>query len=235
MRLRASWPKLLGLASAFLVVVVIAAAGFFYIQVQNLPLYEDGEQVPVDGIAVNSLKQGDSIYISGPFEFSLEVIEGQFDIPLARRIGKTSQGLDIYKPVGHDGSRYVFTRGEMNADSVYRNSSTPQVSLSDLDVNAMEYINDYGGSPTSKRTNDKDLIRDLVTTLTSGAGLPANPSKPHNIYHVRLFSDQLPGLAYFAYVIVDDRGDIYLTHRAMEDQLWIPVDDRLSQWLRPTS
>jgi hypothetical protein len=234
MRLSA-WPRLLALGTILLVVAGAAAVALLYLADRNLPVYEDGEQPPIDGIAVNTLSRGDALYVSGPFEFSLEEIVEPPDVTWGRQVGKTDRGLAIYRPKGHDGSQYVFARGEMTGDIVYRRSgSAAPVRLEDLDVTALEFVHDESGSPTVKRTSDRAIIQELVATLTGGAGVRPDPATPRRIYHVRLLSDQLPGLAYFAYVIIDDRDAVYLAQRAQEDERWIPVDDQLSAFLRVT-
>jgi hypothetical protein len=228
----ASWPRLLGLGLVLLVLAGVAAVWLAYQHNQSLPVYDDGELAPVDGIAVNTLSRGDSLYIGGPFEFSLEVVEEPFDFTWGRQIGKTSRDLAIFKPKGHDGSQYIFTRGDMTGDSVYRNSrSAAPTSLDDLNVTALELVYNERGSLTTRRTQDGALIRDAKAALTSAAGVRPDPATPRRIQHLRLLSDQLPGLAYFAYAIADDRGAVYLARRAREDELWIPVSDSLSRWL----
>lgn len=225
------WRWLLGLGLALLVVVGVTAGWFLYVTDRNLPVYLEGQRAPVDGIAVNTLTLGDQTYVSGPFEFSLEVLQGPFNVLWGRRLGRTSGGLDVYRPNGHDGSQFVFVRGEMMPDVVYRNASALPLRLSDLDVTAMELVDNVGGSPTVRRTEDAALIGDLLAVLTGGGGVRPAPSPPRRIYHVRLLSDRLPGLAYFAYVIFDDEGAVYVACRAQENQLWLPVDQPLSRWL----
>jgi hypothetical protein len=221
-------PRLLGLG---LVVLVVIAAGFAYWRDRGLPTYEDGEEAPVEGIAVNTLTLGEATYTSGPFEFSLEVVEDAFDLAWTRRIGWTSRGLGVYRPRGHDSTTYVITRGEMTADTVYRDRSAGPAGLADLNVASLELIWYEAGRRSVKRTDDPALIRELVSTLVAGASVPAGSLDEVRLAHVRLLSEQLPGLAYFAYVVVDHRGAVYLARRAEEDSWWLTASGEVSSWL----
>ncbi len=222
------------MAVVLCVVGGISAVGYAVWSERSLPIYEMGSEEPVGGYAVNTLVHGDSSYVSGEFEFSLIVTNDSWGFGWLQRIGKTpDDGMYVYKLSGQDGSDWLYAEGEMTGETVFRNQLLAPITLDTLDVTSLEF-SDYtmSSTPTIRRTSDQGIIREVIARLgTNGAAQPAS-SSPSRVSHLDLWSPQLPGMTYLAYVIVDDRGSVYLAERGQEGTIWIPAGDRFSQWVR---
>lgn len=220
---------------AAVVVVVVggaAAIGYLTWNERNLPIYEMGEQPPVGGYAVNTLLHDDASYVSAEFEFCLRPTDESTWFSWGQRIGKTADGgFYVYKLNGQDGADWVFLRGLMTGDSVYRNTRLTAITLDTLNVTALAFTEDKGHAPTTRRTEDQDIIREVVTSLSKGEGARPALTSQAGPYALELFSPQLAGLSYLAYVIEDDQGAVYLAKRGYEGETPIPAGERFSQWV----
>ena len=219
---------------ALIAVVVVGVGGYLSLQELTLPMYELRQEAPVDGFGVTTLRRGDELYVSGATEFPLFEHEATWGPRFGGRLGKTADGgLHIDQINGQAGTDYLLAHGDMTGDSIFRKATREPLPLGKLQVNAIEYVTNKNGSRVVKRSEDGRLIEEIVSALRSDVeGKKPEPNFSAQIYQLNLFSAQLPGLAYLAYVVLDSDGSIYLAERGFESESWLATSDTIARWVR---
>jgi hypothetical protein len=227
---------LIGLLAAPLVLCGGAIGAWVWYQ-NSLPVYVMGEEPTQAGIATNTLRYGDDLYINGYQEWPLLSMDEPLQLSWPRQVGNAPQaGLYLLRPIGQRGTDFLVARGfMMGSDMIYRNSRVAPITLDSLAVSELVYAENKGVRPTIKRTKDPAIIRELLDTLrAAGDGQKPGPGEPE-IYHVDLLSPQIPGLTNFVYVITPPDGRVFLAHRGEEDSRWLPAGPQFTAWIKAGS
>jgi hypothetical protein len=200
------------------------------------PVYhEDQVDSTHAGYRKTTMTSGTAVYVNDYEEYSLVL---QNPEP-TRVIGRRPFGdAKVCAIEGQPTTAYIAADvgSEMPAYEVFRNAQNPPFDYRTAKFERMEYANPNGDPKT---TTDAALIKDVVTTLQSGAevtpagyvaGNAANVNSPHP-YPLFLYSESLPGLKFCAAVYVDEKGQVYLGEN-LNARKWVAGSAAIADWVR---
>ena len=206
----------------------IAGAGYlFFLRPQTLPVYysEQRRSQQADFMA-SLISLGERTYISDTSEFSLEMtVNG---VGKNRRVGRTSDGLDVYTVPEQDPQNYLMATTEMFPAVIFRNIQLPPMRPGSTHFDQLQLLYNFGGGPQRVTARDAALVVEVVGTLTRRAGILARREGARGA-GVSLSADSLPGLAYHVYVYATADGSVFLSEHLSPDE-WIPAGALFTQW-----
>lgn len=198
--------------------LVIFASGLFYLKWVTLPVYRSTE----NGLSFNNM-----VFLSGPSEFGLEPLE------LGDRIGKTTEGFQVFEVKGQRTRDWVFVRGLM-FEGLYRNEKVVPVKPANLRITEIQIISTPGSQNSVKSTKNPKVINEIIEILYK-----QNPKKtivkgPMKSDELRLLSPDLPGFGIFTYCIIDDKKEIYISKLGEQDSP-VKAGKLFSEWVIKSS
>jgi hypothetical protein len=205
--------------------VIAGWFGYSYWQWQTAPEFLLQQKLSPDGQFMESyLISGDIRYVLKGIEFSL-VPEDSFSI---RRLVGRQESMRICSVPGNDD--YVTYSGFMFSPQVFRKDSAPPIDFATLPIREIRFFGDQGGGTVRKTVRDFELIQEVARSLAK----PTNPlpGKTDRIDQIRLFSDHLPGLYIYVYIMRYPDQTVYFSFPA-EQERGIPAGPLFTRWSSP--
>jgi hypothetical protein len=236
-----------GMALCVMMVAILCIAWFFGLGNVGadgwLPVYTIQQTNSAHaGFLRTTVTSGTSVYVSDYEEYALQLQ----NVEPTHAIGRGPiGGKMVYTIDGQKATDYIAVDegSEMPAYAVFRNTQLPPFDWRHAKFQAMEYTGTIGIT-AHKRTTDPVLIEEVVSTLRDGTPIPSSSlaaGSVSNLYGVRLFSDQLPGIVYYPKVYADPTGPVYLAESVVmvdvnpnrwKEARWIPAGPLFTKWLQ---
>jgi hypothetical protein len=205
-------------------VLCVFAGIYLFIRYLTVPVYNFSQQPSsYPNFMMSILEEGSRSYVSDFSEFALEA-EGSFRW---NRIGKTSDGMDIYSVSSQSGQDYIYMTGFMMPHTVFRVAQLPPFDPVSVGIDQITFLN----GQVTPVTQDPQIIAEVLASLQQPGQLQPSSSLVTDGY-IKLSSSQLKGLIYRVYVTIDPSGKVYFSQLYSPETL-IPAGPLFTQWVTP--
>ena len=219
-----------------LVCLASAVAGIPIYTAFSLPVYKM-EQVDSihTGYRRTTITSGNTVYVHDYEEYALTSINSAPNEKIGRIEFSIFGAYGLYAIPGVDPSEYALEFDPMY-QVVYRNIEHPPFDWRNAEFQRIRLS--YQEPINPKESEDPLLIDEILSALKSGTPTivpiqtDGNYSDTRN-YNVILFSDQLPGLMYFAAAHETTSGEVFLAENAISNE-WMPAGPLFAKFIKDT-
>ena len=220
-------------------VLVCLGAAFVSIKANpafSIPIYKM-EQTDSShaGYRRTILTSGNTVYVHDYEEYALASINSAPTEKIGRFEFSFFGVYGLYAIPGQDPSEYVLEFDPMY-QTVYRNIEHPPFDWRNAEFHQVRLS--YQAPINPRESEDPLLIKEILSSLKNGIPTIVPMQSDGNYtnttnFTVILFSDQLPGLMYFAAAHEMPNGEVFLAENIISNQ-WVPAGPLFIEFIKET-
>lgn len=163
-------------------------------------------------------------YVSTGNDCNLEPLQ------VGRLLEKT-KGVEVYEIVGQENRDWVFIKGGIYSNSVFRREDISPVNFRALPISEIQVMDRSGKLRLS--TKDPNIINEFIGKLKNPVRL-STPYPDTALYRIRTISPSVKGIACISETGVNGYGRVYLVHRGrdLRGDDYVEAGPNFTNWIR---